>query len=127
MNGNVDEACSRLTRRDGVEREHSGVHVLNGDCGLNGEKAVQMPVRHRSHSQLQQPSIPNDNNLFKLPPILHLHPHIGRSQQQRPIFHSQLPRKSKSSESATMAELRRKLVIVGDGACGKTCLLMYVV
>lgn len=26
----------------------------------------------------------------------------------------------------TMAEIRRKLVIVGDGACGKTCLLMLV-
>lgn len=25
-----------------------------------------------------------------------------------------------------MAEIRRKLVIVGDGACGKTCLLMLV-
>lgn len=29
-----------------------------------------------------------------------------------------------SINSQAMAEIRRKLVIVGDGACGKTCLLM---
>lgn len=29
-----------------------------------------------------------------------------------------------NSTTSKMAEIRRKLVIVGDGACGKTCLLM---
>lgn len=40
---------------------------------------------------------------------------------QHPCLHQSL-----SIQLSTMAELRRKLVIVGDGACGKTCLLMCV-
>jgi hypothetical protein len=41
-----------------------------------------------------------------------------------PTLLYRLPLLTPSSRSLKMAEIRRKLVIVGDGACGKTCLLM---
>jgi hypothetical protein len=77
------------------------------------EQSISQP---RIHQPQQQTSAPH---LLNPIPSEHFSP-----TKDGLLFCNRQSFKVSLSSTVDMAEIRRKLVIVGDGACGKTCLLM---
>ena len=97
----------------GVER---ALHVHNSINHLSSiSPANSLPVQHHRTTRT------TPERVIAPPPVRRWsHP---RSEAGALVGRADLVRKA-TRDAPKMAEIRRKLVIVGDGACGKTCLLM---
>lgn len=99
--------------------------------GLIGREATPGPSKGHSNNPSQPSSSqPIESGLQLSPRADNRTPKDPISQQARPTVappNVPLAPSISGSRSSTIRRIRRKLLIVGDGAVGKTCLLVYAI